>query len=167
MKGIWAAALLSIVAGNAAAARLKYRTSSKPVQTVSSRARIHAARKAGPTPVIIQGGPVKGGAVNLPHGRGRRAAFAFEKADPPPPKSALAPLKSIKQEFLERIAAKHTKGVKVKAVKRNRVAQFDADREGDTEVVVIDGSSSPQASAPVLGGGHNRDQGGKPLGKKK
>ncbi|PCI31905.1 MAG: hypothetical protein COB53_12830, partial [Elusimicrobia bacterium] len=126
--------------------------------------RIRAALKAAPTPVIIQGGPVKGSAVNLPHGQGRRAAFTFTKADPPPAENALAPVKSIKREFLERMAAKHIKGVGVKAVKRDRVTQFDADSNDDTEIVVIDGTSPP--AEPILGGDHNRDQGGKPLGKK-
>jgi len=165
MQRLVAIVVLLLLSSDAfAAARLKYRTSSRTNHTVSARNRIRAARKASPTPVVIQGGPVKGGAVNLPHGQGRRAAFTYKKAAPPPSASALAPLKSIQQEFLERMAVKHSKGVKVKAVKAGRVDDFDPNRESDTEVVVIDGGTD--VASPLLGGGHNRDQGGKPAGKK-
>ena len=83
---------------------------------------------------------MKGGPVNAPHGLGRRAVFTFTKAAPPPRRSALVPLKSIKQEFLERMAAKHARTVKVKAVKAGRVKDFNPDNDADTEVVVLDGN---------------------------
>ena len=172
MRILLPAIVFSLCAPAAEATRIKHRASAQSQTRVSSRARVRAARPrpaarpaAQPAarlapPPVVSGAPVAVGPVNPPHGRGRTAAFAHAKAAPPPSPAELAPIDPIGREFLQRIAARHAaaaEGVKVKATRADRVKDFDPDREGDTEIVVIQGDSS---------GGHNRDQGGKPAGKK-
>jgi hypothetical protein len=92
-----------------------------------------------------------------------KGSYAYGKASPPPPAASLRPKPSIQEEFLRRIAVKHAKGVKggdVRAAKADKIGAFDPNRAGDSEVIVLDGGSS---TVPLLGG-HNRDQGGKPVG---
>ncbi len=83
--------------------------------------------------------------------------------------SVLAPVPSIEQEFLSRIAAKHAQPTKVKATRPDRIKDFDPDRAGDTQSLALGGvpSAALVPSIPGASGGHNRDQGGKPRGKKK
>lgn len=142
----------------------------KSGDSVSSRRA--AVRNALPAVPKVEGAPVAERApgpvpANLPHNLGLKGSYHSRKPAPPPPASELKPLPSIQQEFLERVAAKHAASdapVKVKAAKAGTIGNFDPDR--DTEVIVLGGDTPALIPAPESSGTHNRDQGGKPVGKK-
>ncbi|MFH2202450.1 MAG: hypothetical protein ABIJ96_05015 [Elusimicrobiota bacterium] len=121
-------------------------------------------RAATPPPAPVPTAPASRGTepspARAPHNMGLSGPYKFQPAAPPPPRSALAPLPSIEQEFLSRIAAKHAQGTEVRATRADRIADFDPDKASDSEVVVLGGG------VPADTGGHNRDQGGKPADKK-
>ncbi len=173
---ILGAMLFPIVKAEAATRRI--RSGLKSSQTVYGRwvlrvsrprlmMRRYAAASPAPAPPPVMSRPAEPGPVNLPHNRGRRGAFAYAQPAPPPHPRDLAPLPSIEQDFLSRMAAQHVKGASVKAAKSGKIGAFRPDEAGDAEVLVLPGTQADGGPAAGLGsGGHNRDQGGKPSGKK-
>ncbi len=121
----------------------------------------------GPGPTASAPSSYEPSPANLPHGRGHRGVYKYYPAAPATAtSSAFLRVPTIEEEFLRRIAAKHSEGkVRVQAAKAGSAKDFDPNR--DQETLVLDGSGTNQAPAGLSGGGaHNRDQGGRPSGPK-